>query len=277
VTWIVPDDTTPPTLTSVTPVPTPTNDPTPSYTFNTDEAGTITYGGSCTSGTTTTATLGDNTIIFDTLMAGTYNNCTITVTDTAGNTSAPLQVTEFTIDLTAPTVSSIVLADIALKAGETSLVTFTFSEAVTGFTHADLTAIENGTLTSVSSSDGGITWTATFTPTVDTTDTTNVITLLKTGVTDIAGNAGVGTTDSGNYTIDTLRPSFVFTPSNAGPTNTNFTVDITLNEFTTGFDSSDITLSANAQKGSFSTISSTLYRLVINPINDGNIMISINA
>jgi hypothetical protein len=37
-----------------------------------------------------------------------------------------------------------VVADPALKIGETSLVTITFSEAVTGFSNADLT-IANGT------------------------------------------------------------------------------------------------------------------------------------
>ncbi|OLF56733.1 DUF4347 domain-containing protein, partial [Pseudomonas chlororaphis] len=59
-----------------------------------------------------------------------------------------------------PPTATIVVADNALRIGETSLVTITFSEAVTGFTNADLT-IANGTLTAVSSSDGGITWTAT--------------------------------------------------------------------------------------------------------------------
>ena len=98
------------------------------------------------------------------------------------------------------------VADDALKAGETSLVTITFSEAVTGFTNADLT-IANGTLTAVSSGDGGITWTATFTPSADTTDASNLITLDNTGVSDGAGNAGTGTTDSNNYAIDTLRPT----------------------------------------------------------------------
>jgi hypothetical protein len=88
-------------------------------------------------------------------------------------------------------------------------VTITFSEAVTGFTNADLT-IANGTL-SASSSDGGITWTATFTPSAGITDTTNLITLDNTGVADLAGNAGSGTTDSNNYAIDTSarpRPSW---------------------------------------------------------------------
>jgi hypothetical protein len=49
-----------------------------------------------------------------------------------------------------------------------------------------------------------VTWTATFTPTADITDPSNLITLNNTGVTDSAGNAGSGTTDSNNYAIDTI-------------------------------------------------------------------------
>ena len=44
-------DTTAPTVAQVTVVTTPTNDTTPNYTFSSDEAGTITYGGSCSSST----------------------------------------------------------------------------------------------------------------------------------------------------------------------------------------------------------------------------------
>ena len=99
--------------------------------------------------------------------------------------------------------SSIVVADDALKAGETSLVTITFSEAVSDFTNADL-SVANGTLTAVSSVDG-VTWTATLTPTADIEDTDNLITLANASVLDAAGNANSGTTDSNNYAIDTLR------------------------------------------------------------------------
>src|SRR5690606_17697836 len=102
--------------------------------------------------------------------------------------------------------ATIVVADAALKADETSLVTITFSEAVTGFTNTDLT-VANGTLSTVSSSDGGITWTATLTPTADIEDVTNVITLDNAAVTDAAGNAGTGTTESNNYAIDTKAPA----------------------------------------------------------------------
>ena len=101
---------------------------------------------------------------------------------------------------------SIVVADTALKAGETSLVTFTFNEAVSDFGNADLT-FANGTLTAVSASEDGVTWTATFTPTADVLDTSNVITLDQAGVFDPSGNAGLGTASSGNFAIDTLRPT----------------------------------------------------------------------
>jgi len=77
-------DTTAPTIEEVTAVTTPTYVTTPDYTFSSSEAGTITYGGSCSS-STTSATTDNNTITLDPLSAGTYSDCTITVTDTAGN------------------------------------------------------------------------------------------------------------------------------------------------------------------------------------------------
>ncbi len=100
-----------------------------------------------------------------------------------------------------PPTAGIVVTDTTLTAGETSLVTFTFSEAVTGFDNNDLT-VANGTLTPVITSDGGITWTATLTPSLYTIDSTNTITLNNTGVNDLAGHAGIGTTNSNNYAIN---------------------------------------------------------------------------
>lgn len=121
-------------------------------------------------------------------------------TDTAGNT-ANASIT-FNLDRTVPIATAIEVADTALKAGETSQVTITFSEKVSGFSNADLT-VANGTLSAVTSSDDGKTWTATLTPTSDTTDTTNVITLANSGVADLAGNVGNDITSSNNYTVDT--------------------------------------------------------------------------
>ena len=89
-------DTTAPTIAEVTVVTTPNTGTTPNYTFSSDEAGTITYGGSCSS-STTSAISGNNTITLVSLSLGTYSDCTITVTDTAGNVSSTLTFTSFTV------------------------------------------------------------------------------------------------------------------------------------------------------------------------------------
>ena len=89
-------DTTAPVIAEVTAVTTPNTDTTPNYTFSSDEAGTISYGGSCSSGTTS-ATSGNNTITLVSLGTGTYSDCTITVTDTAGNVSSTLTLSSFSV------------------------------------------------------------------------------------------------------------------------------------------------------------------------------------
>jgi hypothetical protein len=72
------------------------NDTTPSYAFSSNEAGNISYGGSCSSSTTSAIT-DNNTITFNTLSAGTYSNCTINVTDAASNTSDTLTINSFSV------------------------------------------------------------------------------------------------------------------------------------------------------------------------------------
>ena len=138
-------------------------------------------------GVTWTATFTPSANITDASNVITLDNTG--VTDAAGNTGlGTTPSNNYAIDTLRPT-ATIVVADTALQAGETTLVTFTFNEAVSGFTNADLT-VENGTLSPVSSSNGGVTWTATFTPSANITDASNVITLDNTGVTDAAGNTG---------------------------------------------------------------------------------------
>ena len=85
-----------PIIAEVTAVTTPTNDSTPNYTFSSTEAGTITYGGSCSS-STTIAIAGNNTITLNTLSDGTYSDCTITVTDSEGNISRSHTINSFTV------------------------------------------------------------------------------------------------------------------------------------------------------------------------------------
>src|SRR5205814_1638543 len=136
----------------------------------------------------------------------------------------------------------------------TSLVTITFSEAVSGFTNADLT-IANGTLTAVSSSDGGITWTATFTPTSAITDATNLITLDNAHVqTAASDNAGSATTDSNNYAIDSDRPTAAILPApTRRSSDLTSLVTITFTEAVSGFTNADLTIA----NGTLTAVSSS--------------------
>ncbi|WP_223432409.1 Ig-like domain-containing protein, partial [Pseudomonas sp. GL-B-26] len=212
--------------------------------------GTLTSVSSGDGGITWTATFTPNASINDTTNLITLDNTG--VADLSGNAgSGTTDSNNYAIDTVRPT-ATIVLADPTLSAGETSLVTITFSEAVSGFTNADL-SIANGTLTSVSSSDGGITWTATFTPTVGVNDSSNVITLANTGVTDVAGNTGSGTTNSGNYTIDTVLPTAtIVVADNALKIGETSLVTITFSEAVSGFSNADLTIA----NGTLSSVTS---------------------
>ncbi len=103
--YTLPADTTAPTVTQVTPVPTSTNDTTPNYTFNTSETSTIIYGGDCSTTPSSTNVLGNKTVTFSTLSAGTHSNCTVKAVDPSNNSST-LAVSSFTIDTTKPEISA---------------------------------------------------------------------------------------------------------------------------------------------------------------------------
>ncbi|SEM37912.1 protein of unknown function [Pseudomonas sp. NFIX51] len=224
--------------------------------------GTLTAVSSSDGGITWTATFTPTVGIADASNLITLNNTG--VSDLAGNTgSGTTNSNNYSIDTVLPT-ATIVVADNALRIGETSLVTITFSEAVSGFTNADLT-IANGTLTAVSSSDGGITWTATFTPTSSITDSSNLITLDNSGVTNASGNAGSGTTDSNNYAIDTVRPTatIVVADSALGVGQTSL-VTITFSEAVTGFTLADLTV-ANGTLSGLSTSDNITYTATLTP------------
>ncbi|WP_285419978.1 Ig-like domain-containing protein [Pseudomonas sp. efr-133-TYG-5] len=213
--------------------------------------GTLSAVSSSDGGVTWTATFTPSANISDTSNLLTLDNTGIA--DLAGNAgSGTTDSNNYAIDTQRPT-AIIVMADTSLSAGETSLVTITFSEAVTGFTNADLSAA-NGTLSTVSSSDGGVTWTATFTPTVGINDATNLIILSNTGIVDLAGNAGSGTTNSANYTVDTVRPTAtIIVADNALKIGETSLVTITFSEAVSGFSNADLSIA----NGTLSAVSSS--------------------
>ena len=221
---------------------------------NTDitlENGTLTAVSSSDGGVTWTGTFTPTDDIED---ATNIISVGTALTDLAGN--APVASTDsanYTIDTKEPVITSVTMSDNDLKAGETSTLTITFSEAVTNFDNTDIT-LENGTLTAISSSDGGVTWTGTFTPDIGVEDTTNVITV-GTTLTDLAGNAPLSGATSGNYIVDTKVPevdSIVFSDwwLKVGETAN---VTITFTEAVTNFDNSDITV----ENGTLTAVSSS--------------------
>ncbi|MCW5323627.1 hypothetical protein D5039_21500 [Verminephrobacter aporrectodeae subsp. tuberculatae] len=212
------------------------------------------------------------------------------VRDIAGNTgegqatSASYAVD--TIDPTRPYATTITLADSVLTAGETTTVSFHFSESVTGFTMDDIVLSDaNGTLSALNSTDGGRTWSAVFTPTPNVNDSSNTISVNLAGVTNAAGRAGVGHSRSANYSVDTRDTSaptatitLADTALTAGETTT---VSIRFNEPVTGFDASDVVLTdANGTLGALTpNAERTLWTATFTPtdkVNDRANTISVN-
>ncbi|WP_212488921.1 DUF5801 repeats-in-toxin domain-containing protein [Bradyrhizobium liaoningense] len=213
-----------------------TNDTTPTVTGTAEANSTVTIFDNGVAVKTVTASNGGNWTFTpsSTLANGSTHVYTATTTDAAGNTSILSSSYSLTIDLNGPTVNSIQMSDSALKIGDTSIVTVTFSEAVTGLSTGDFNA-PNGSLSGLSSSDGGKTWTVTYTPNSNVTDTTNQITL-STSYTDLAGNSG-STGASANFTVDTKAPTVAITQSHGGGTGL-FT--FTFSEAVSGFTSTDV-------------------------------------
>ena len=206
-------DLTAPTLSSPSSIGT-TADSTPSFTFTSDEAGTISYAGSCSSAVTE-ATNGENIVVFDAISDGVYSDCALTVTDAVGNESDSLSVPSFTVDTTASMIDTEALIssnDNAkyAKVGDTLTLTFTVSEALQTTPTATI-AGESVTVTA-----DGTTYTATYTVTATTPET--MVTYDIGELTDTAGNTFDPAENTVMVTIDRTVPQ-LSDPSSIGTTN----------------------------------------------------------
>jgi hypothetical protein len=199
-------DTTAPVISQITAVPAVANDTTPNYTFTTDEVGTITYGGSCSSATTA-AIIGSNTITFNALAQGTYSDCTVKVTDASLNQSNVLAVNTFTIDTTAPVIDSV-----------TTPVTV---ERTTSYTDVPPAATDTN--------DGSVTVIASGS--VDTNTVGSYV--LTYNATDAAGNAATPVTKTVDV-VDTTAPTIsniTSSDANGAYGDTDFlTINVVLSE-----------------------------------------------
>ena len=214
---------------------------------------------------------------------GSTTNITVNVAadaalDTAGNGNTLATQSTQPVDTVEPLISSAVLSDSALKIGDTSTLTITFSEAVSGFDNSDIT-LAAGTLTAVSSGDGGVTWTGTFTPPHDLEDATNVITVAPT-FTDLAGNAPLAGASTSNYIIDTVQPLVAITRDNTNPTNANTVVfSVDFSEDVINVDADDfvlaltgVTADSTVTVGNAGDVDASTYTVTVNVISgDGTL------
>jgi len=150
-------------------------------------------------------------------------------TDSVGNANLAATQAVSTFDGTAPTV---VIAGVAATTSEPFTATFTFSEAVTGFTVGDIT-LGNATASDFAGSD--TVFTALITPEADGQVTINVA---ANAAQDGGGNANQAATQAIS-TFDGTAPTVAITgvPATASEA---FTVTFIFSEAVTGFVANDI-------------------------------------
>ncbi|MGQ1014956.1 BapA/Bap/LapF family large adhesin [Acinetobacter baumannii] len=190
-------------------------------------------------------------------------------TDVVGNlgTGDVLDGTDgFVVDIVPPTLA-ITTDDLALAAGETANITFTFSEAVTGFDVSDI-AVVGGTLGALTTTDN-ITWTAVFTP--DGTGTAPSISVADNTYTDLAGNLGTGDVLDGTdgFVVDIVPPTLAITTDDlALAAGESANITFTFSEAVTGFDVSDITVVGGTLTG-LTTTDNITWTAVFTPDGTG--------
>ena len=89
-------DATPPVLAEIKPVPQQIQTDRPSYSFKTSKTGTLNFRGKC-KGNVDKAIAGINHISLLTTAPGAYDDCSMTLTDSAKNQSRPLKISPFVV------------------------------------------------------------------------------------------------------------------------------------------------------------------------------------
>ena len=108
-------------------------------------------------------------------------------------------------DSTGPVVASFIIEGSPVGIGSQAPVHLQFDTPVQNFVPNDDITTQNGTIALSNPSDDKMTWIGYFTPTANTEDSTNILTLSDT-YEDLAGNKGVTATTE-NYIVDTIAPT----------------------------------------------------------------------
>ena len=193
-------------------------------------------------------------------------------TDGATNTG-PAQAVSATAswDAAAPTVA---IGGVPERIGSTADldVTFTFSEAVTGFDVTDVTVTGGTKAASVSGS--GTTYTLAITP---SGDADVVVTVAKDAATDSATNTGPAQAVSATASWDATAPTVEI---GGVPERINSTADLdvtfTFSEDVTGFVADDVSVSGGTA-GTFRAVSGTEYTLQVTPEGSKDVVVSVVA
>ncbi|WP_166455021.1 Ig-like domain-containing protein [Duganella alba] len=187
----------------------------------------------------------------------------VRVSDAAGNHGSVFSA-GYVLDLVAPTMT-VTSSATTLKAGEAATLTFTFSEAPTGFTQSDLVPI-NGTLSGFAVSVGNpLVYTALFTPAAGLGGASAGVTLAPGMYTDLAGNAGGGAL-SPLITVDTAPPTLQITSSAANlKIGESATITFIFSELPLGFTLGDISVAGGTLSGFGLTANPLVYTALFTP------------
>jgi large repetitive protein len=274
-------DQTAPNTTITAGPPAVTNSTTASFTFTSNETGTFeaSLDGGAFTALTSPATLNG-------LAAGSHS-FSVRAIDAAGNVDATPDTYNWTIDLTAPAITSVsVPANGYYKVGDVLSFTVNFDESIVTNTTGGTpyinviigSSVKNATFTSATSNS------MTFQYTVQNGDmdmdgiALGTMQLNGGTIKDAVGNNAnltlnnVGVT-SGVF-VNTAAPTVTITGTPS--LNAPWTATITFNEPVTGFTVADIT-ATNATIGTFQTSDNIIYTVTVTPVTGGPVTITVPA
>ena len=191
--------------------------------------------------------------------------------DRAGNgNKAQSSTQEF--DTKAP--SLIITDDISGSARGEVLFTFTFSEAVRGFTRDDIkvTGGSKGTFKKISDS----VYTLLVSPTKNAKGTITV-NVAANAASDAAGNGNTAATQA-TQAFDTNAPSLIITDGTSGSARGEVLFTFTFSEAVSGFSADDISISGGS-KGTFTAVSDSVYTLLVSTTDStrGTVTVDVDA
>ena len=188
--------------------------------------------------------------------------------DLAGNTTTAAVQYSLTYDTVKPAVA--ISSLVSSLANSSFVVTFTFSEAVSGFTVDDIT-VGNGSAGSFTAVTASV-YTALITPQSDGLVTVDVNVDVAQ---DAAGNTN---TAAARYqlTFDATSPGVVISSSDINHLGKSFKTQFSFSEPVSGFTASDITVSAGTVNN-FIAVSSTLYSALIKDAFASSVQVDVAA